>query len=107
MSNQGFSPAPWKLRDSGAGYLVLRADGWGIANIFDRGAHPVHGGEVSTDERDCNARLIAAAPELLEALAGMYADQVDYLTLNNLGGMDNHWMKVARAAIAKAKGVQS
>lgn len=41
-----------------------------------------------------------ARPEKLEtALRGLYWDNVDYLTLNHLGGMDNHWMKAAREAL--------
>ena len=59
---------------------------------------------TSVPEQDTpNAKLIAAAPDLLFALKGLYADQVDYLTINKLGGMDNHWMKAAREAIAKAE----
>lgn len=49
-----------------------------------------------------NARLIAAAPELLEALQGLLADIEDYQRINNLGGENNHWQVIARAAIAKA-----
>jgi hypothetical protein len=37
--------------------------------------------------------------ELEAALRGLYEDQVDYLRLNHLGGMDNHWMKAARQAL--------
>jgi hypothetical protein len=37
--------------------------------------------------------------ELEAALRGLYGDQVDYLRLNHLGGMDNHWMKAARQAL--------
>ena len=33
------------------------------------------------------------------ALRGLYDDQVDYLTLNNLGGLDNHWMRATRIAL--------
>jgi hypothetical protein len=33
------------------------------------------------------------------ALRGLYWDRVDYLTLNHLGGMDNHWMRAARDAL--------
>ena len=62
----------------------------------------IHG--ATPEEAEANARLIAAAPDLLEALKGLYADQVDYLTINKLGGKDNHWMKAARAAISKAEG---
>ena len=55
-------------------------------------------------KRRADMDLIAAAPDLLNALSGLYADHVDYLTLNKLGGMDNHWMKAARAALEKARG---
>jgi hypothetical protein len=59
------------------------------------------------DQRDSLRAQIAARDErikrLEEALRGLYEDQVDYLTLNNLGGMDNHWMKAARAALAKGE----
>jgi tRNA C32,U32 (ribose-2'-O)-methylase TrmJ len=44
--------------------------------------------------------LKAENERLREALKGLYDDQVDYLTLNHLGGMDNHWMVRARAALA-------
>lgn len=33
------------------------------------------------------------------ALQGLHDDNIDYLTRNNLGGYDNHWMKAARAAL--------
>lgn len=44
----------------------------------------------STDDR------VAA---LETALRGLYWDNVDYLTLNKLGGMNNHWMRAAREAL--------
>lgn len=48
-----------------------------------------------------NARLIAAAPELLEALRGLYLD----LVANDQDGLIEHveTMRKARAAIAKAE----
>ena len=54
------------------------------------------------DEACANARLIAAAPELLMALQMLYDETADYIRLNNLGGMDNQCMRLARAAIAAA-----
>lgn len=33
------------------------------------------------------------------ALRGLYDDQVDYLVINNLGGLDNHWMRATRIAL--------
>ena len=41
--------------------------------------------------------------DLLIALKGLLADITEYQTLNNLGGEDNHWQVIARAAIAKAE----
>ena len=58
------------------------------------------------DEMKANARLIAAAPELLEALRGMVA-----LEEENLRSGDDidvcFELESARAAIAKAKGEQT
>jgi len=53
-----------------------------------------------------NARLRAAAPELLEALKGLLADIEDYQRINHLGGEQNHWQVKARAAIARAEATQ-
>ena len=47
-----------------------------------------------------NERLIAAAPYLLNALQMLYEETVDYITKNNLGGMDNQCMQMARNALA-------
>lgn len=49
------------------------------------------------------ARLIAAAPDLLAALKGLLADIEDYQRINNLGGENNHWQVIARAALARAE----
>lgn len=35
------------------------------------------------------------------ALRGLYDDQVDYLVTNNLGGLDNHWMRATRIALVQ------
>ena len=51
-----------------------------------------------------DARLIAAAPDLLMALEMLYSETADYIRLNNLGGMDNQCMRRARCALAKAAG---
>jgi len=45
-------------------------------------------------------RLAGENKRLRQALQGLYDDQVDYLAINHLGGMDNHWMVRARAALA-------
>ena len=63
-------------------------------------------GLTSDPEALPNARLIAAAPELLEALQIAVAETLDYIRLNHLtGAQNNHWIVLARQAIAKATGV--
>lgn len=50
-----------------------------------------------------NARLIAAAPELLEALETCEGN-ISSLLASNHPAVFGEWLKVVRAAIAKAKG---
>ncbi|CAB3919953.1 hypothetical protein LMG3328_05304 [Achromobacter ruhlandii] len=88
------TPGPWAVRYD---YVVQ-------APSFDDGrlvpvAQPYG---VNSDGTDlfANARLIAAAPELLEALEGLLAVSVDTTSDELLA------MMAARASIAKAKGEQ-
>ncbi len=37
--------------------------------------------------------------ELEVALRGLYRDNIDYLTVNKLGGYDNLWLATARRAL--------
>jgi len=55
---------------------------------------------ISAARNKLNGELAMQVEAMREALQGLYDDNVDYLTLNNLGGIDNHWMKAARAALA-------
>lgn len=61
--------------------------------------------EERSPDMEANAHLIAAAPELLEALIAMEREKPDYMTRNNLGDPSEETTnRMARAAIAKAKG---
>lgn len=44
-------------------------------------------------------RLNERVAQLEMVLKGLHDDQVDYLTLNNLGGINNHWLKLAREVL--------
>jgi len=48
-------------------------------------------------------KLKAERDALREALQGLYDDTMDYIRLNDLGGENNHWLVVARAALAQIK----
>ena len=82
------TPGPW-IAD---GDLILAADNWRVASC-----HRFPNNDDTA--RPANARLIAAAPELLEALQAIAGtDPVD-------SARDpQHLVAIARAAIAKAEG---
>lgn len=97
------TPGPWMVTDSGGDVNVMDGCSIGIDDAFgqDGGrdyclATVVNG---DPDELRANAELVAAAPELLDALEEM----MEYLPCNQLGGVTHR----ARAAIAKAKGGRS
>lgn len=79
------SPAPWSIRQSATHVTVVTASGDAIFHDDKRLPGVME-----------DARLIAAAPELLEALQAM----VEETCVNTVGGI--HWQ--AKAVIAKATG---
>lgn len=83
MSNQGFTPGPWVIEKA--------ADAYCIASVGNLVIMP-SSGKVKHDNAEADARLIAAAPELLEALECL-------LEMGHTKAGD-----LARAAIAKARG---
>ena len=105
MNAKKHTPGPW-LRDdcSGLDCDVRAASGrkvalcWGLASNNATNYRADYRAEC-----DANAHLIAAAPELLEALQRLLSEN-DNMTqrINLLGAMDQ-----ARAAIAKATRDQS
>ena len=87
------TPGPWrwKLEEFGS-YRLIAKDGTKVAD--DGSADGEYGGWMN-DPNEPNARLIAAAPDLLEALV----DLLGWQTLAPHDVVDR-----ARAAIAKARG---
>jgi len=84
MTDTQHTPGPWVIHPEALGeHSIVTPDGRGlIADIYGRSP--------------ANARLIAAAPELLEALQ-------DCVAVPNKNRPDEVWQR-ARAAIAKATG---
>jgi len=99
-----YTPGPWEIQDE---HFAKDLDPTtyccyigpkgrvSFANLQAYAKDPEWG--MSNEETKANARLIAAAPELLEALAACEA------ALTAEGGWTST-IKLARAAIAKAKG---
>lgn len=78
------TPGPWMVRSTGS----VGTDNMMVANVY-----PME--DQNLEEHDANARLISAAPELLDALLGV----VEYTAL-----FDDFTQAAMRAAIAKATG---
>ena len=92
------TPGPWKIDDSWYDYTVVGPNGEEI--IFQDGPH----GTPTLKQVD--ARLIAAAPDMLEALERVLENSMDPKSVEEFGGycLDSETSEIARSAIAKAKG---
>jgi hypothetical protein len=89
------TPGPWSIRKTGNGDRGISAAGTGV--FIEAFAEIRHSGEGAYDECDANARLIAAAPELLELLV-----EADNRIVWEGHGFDASFQERVEAAIAKA-----
>lgn len=96
-----YTPAPWFVVNGENGGIEIRSDSrWGMVEIclVDTGFNePIESEQIS------NARLISAAPELLEACK-IIVDAFDSLSQSSPARNEMLHINVARAAIAKALG---
>lgn len=104
MSNtKKHTPGPWKVSpllsasENHRGFHIISPDGWRLAQVQPYDEDGVQGG--------ANAQLIAAAPELLEALEAAlawYMDTPEFIHGDDSMPMDT--FNEAHDAIAKARG---
>ena len=98
------TPGEWRVRHNSVGGPFISSDNGTIADVRTFGG--IHVGGPQHPETMANARLIAAAPDLLEALQNIaeYWNQDQ----NEEAMADACWHAIhtARAAIAKATGEQ-
>lgn len=101
----GHTPGPWSCHPWGDNDYEINSNGTTICSVPG-----FHDDTVEEGRSEDNARLIAAAPELLEALEVMIASFAGAMELDendvDADGYDYDAMKQARAVIAKAKGGQ-
>jgi hypothetical protein len=87
------TPGPWEE----VGLVIYGPDNIRIADVESRR------GDATYDEAEANARLIADAPELLDALKGVLRDAEGYLRTHLAGTEANtaimRRLNAARAAI--------
>ena len=91
MSNH--TPGPWFFNDDNDHITSELREGKAEIAICETGWS-----EPFESEQQANARLIAAAPELLEALQAMFAATAD----TEIHGVAGSPLELARYAIAKA-----
>lgn len=95
------TPGPW---------AVVGACCDGVGADFDSGGHksvcqrPARTGGKLTDEYNANMHLIAAAPELLEALRQLRDYVEDVCAVSSDDCHDDHPLNLANKAIKKALG---
>lgn len=92
------TPGPWAHHNTPTPFIYVNAGGLPICQIYTSTAHG-----QSMGEQFANAHLIAAAPDLLEALREIFHDVKQGAIPND----DDEWWKKASTAIAKATGEQT
>ena len=106
------TPGPWKIesggwsRQKGTAEFVLGSDGQTVVAECHTGGGEVNDSEYGRAQTKADARLIAAAPDLLEALEAM-AERFSLFpkpTTASESNSRNALLNEARAAIAKARG---
>lgn len=108
------TPGPWNVRDDGMSYAcpIIDAPSVGkgyfasIATATQRDPHPQHGGWISMATAEANACLIAAAPDLLEALEGLKTILLEWHDDHpeEIGDEEHKYLGKANEAIKKARG---
>ena len=94
------TPGPWSIDNPKKGHVCISAPEsrfWDLAKVVWQNDCDAELGQPSPQE-EANARLIAAAPELLEALESLL-DECEGTVMQTSA---NHSIERARAAIAKA-----
>lgn len=99
MSESKHTPGPWRIFETDHGSKIIGIGSEDGAGVADAG-FGLWGGD--SDEARANARLVAAAPELLEALKYlvMHCKGLDRFEGNPI----NEAIRAGREAIAKAEG---
>ena len=97
------TPGPWAYHNTPTPFIYVNAGGLQICQIYTSTAHG-----QSMGEQFANARLIAAAPELLDALVALLGVAPSKAPGAGLivGAEEKHAnaLQAARAAIKKATG---
>lgn len=98
MTEAKHTPGPW-VADFGEAFHIRPSEGGTLAQVTFLKGRGGLGGRRNADECAANARLIAAAPDLLEALE-LWRDRISGPTEMSMQTL----LHMTDAAIAKARG---
>lgn len=98
MNEARHTPGPWRVNPRGSDIWNIESEKTG-EHIARVSSSMQPGGRFDDD-----ARLIAAAPDLLSALEGCLRDMRSMRISNDCDPVNTYSMDAARAAIAKARG---
>ena len=98
MSKTKHTPGPWRVQVTGHSFVVEAHTHTEVISVDENG-NPCRWSEYN----EANARLIAAAPEMLAALETAYMALIGYLPAHR-NDVTDAAISAARAAIAKATG---
>lgn len=110
------TPGPWQWDGSPCDYDASNEAPWLVTDAYAVGVEKtLRDGVILKGQIEClnesNARLIAAAPDLLEAVRAYVQHFEAHHITNTHGGRDfdftGHIAQLARAAISKATGEQA
>jgi hypothetical protein len=107
VSDAKHTPGPWRVSPYGDGFEVEQTDGKAVAQAFQ--TNPVRNAD-SHIERRANARLMSAAPELLDELRYLVEIAEAAMRAANRDGCEydiGEMLEAPRAAILKATGEQA
>ena len=107
MSEVGFTRGPW-VADLGETYRICAENGQTVAWATFVFSTPMHSGRRETKTVAANSHLIAAAPELYEALEATLEQAIgcfhNHYGEDPSGTPEPEYIQKARAALAKARG---
>ena len=92
MATETYTLGPWTVKPDENSFLITTPDNLTVAATYGFGAPDRKGQE------EANARLIAAAPDMLQALEGIYTDD------DGDGYCSSEHMAVIREIIARIQG---
>lgn len=101
MSESKHTPGPWKAY----GFMITGGDFRQVADCNMPVGTPGREEDATVDEDQANARLIAAAPDLLAACEMLISDPSEEWSQTEFDRRIGAARDLARAAVAKAKGV--